>query len=196
MSEFTQFCNQQLLFRDALIKFDHTIWFPSLRGKFEEDVPGNWFICFVPDAWGRWKVNYGVHFGFLYSRPNSRHGAQIRLAIGVESPLKEQYKEAFKEEVISKAKTKDLNFSGFSMSAQKRKKLLEVDPVPLNSESWQNIMNKYIALKPIVEIIGIVSKEYYEKGAFDSLIQFKKKPITDGFNPYRPTQCTVTICYK
>lgn len=172
ISEFDLFYKQQALFKNALLEYDPEIWFPKLRGNFKEDVPGNWFICFVPNAWGKWKVNYGVHFGFLYSRANSNHPAQIRLATGVENPLKEQFKEAFKEEVISRIKIRKIEHSGFTLTAQKRKKLLEVDPVLFNSESWQKILHKYIALQPIVEIIGIVSMEYKGKGAFDSLIQF------------------------
>jgi hypothetical protein len=172
MSEFALFCKQQTLFKNALLEYDPTIWFPKLRGKFEEDVPSNWFICFVPTAWGYWKINYGVHFGFLYARANSKHPAQIRLAIGVENPMKEQFKEAFKEEVISRINTRKIEYSGFTLTAQKRKKLLEMDPVSFDSESWHKILQKYIVLHPIIDIIGVVSREYSRKGAFDPLIQF------------------------
>ena len=172
MSEFALFCEQQELFKNALLEFDSTIWFPKLRGNFEEDVPSNWFICFVPSAWGHWKVNYGVHFGFLYARANSKRPAQIRLAIGVENPMKEQFKESFKEEVISRIKTRKIEQSSYTLTAQKRKKLLEVDPVLFNSESWQNVLHKYISMQQVVEIIGKVSVEYQGKGAFDSTIEF------------------------
>lgn len=169
---FALFLDQQARFINALRAYDPTVWYPPLRGKFEEDVPGNWFICFVPAAWGRWKANYGVHFDLIYARTNTKLPERFRLAIGVESPLKEQHRQTFKEEVISRINAKKINHSDFTLTAMKRKKLLEAAPIPFGSESWRMVLDKYIALHPIVEVIGEVSREYSDRGAFDSLIQF------------------------
>jgi hypothetical protein len=66
ISKFDLFMDQQQRFHAALEEFDSTIWFPPPRGNFKKDNPGNWFICFVPASWGKWKgAIYGVHFGFL-----------------------------------------------------------------------------------------------------------------------------------
>lgn len=70
MSEFDLLKDQQRRFKQALIDCDPHIWFPTLRGNLEADNPGNWFICFVPGSWGKWKeAVYGVHFDFIYARP-------------------------------------------------------------------------------------------------------------------------------
>jgi hypothetical protein len=86
--------------------------------------------------------------------------------------MKEQFKESFKEEIISRIKTGKIEQSGYTLTAQKRKKLLEMDPVLFNSESCRNVLNKYISLQQVVEIIGKVSVEYQGNGAFDSTIEF------------------------
>lgn len=169
---FALFLDQQARFINALHAYEPTIWFPPLRGNFAEDVPGNWFICFVPAVWGRWKTNYGVHFDLIYARPKNKLPGRFRLAIGVESPLNEHHRQAFKEEVISRVKTKAINYSGFTLTAQKRKKLLEADPIPFDSDSWRIVLERYVALHPVVDIIGEVIREYSDRGAFDSLIEF------------------------
>jgi hypothetical protein len=173
MTDFALFLDQKDRFIKALSGYDTKVWYPPLRGKYEEDVPGNWFTCFVPEAWGHWKANYGVHFDLIYARAKNKLPVRFRLAIGVESPLKEQYRQAFKEEVISRIIAKKINYSGFSLTAMNRKKLLEADPIPFGTESWRIVLDKYIVLHPIVAIIGEVSKEYSEQGAFDSPIQFQ-----------------------
>jgi hypothetical protein len=169
---FTLFLDQQDRFINALREYDPTIWYPPLRGNFEEYVPGNWFICFVPADWGRWKANYGVHFDLIYARINTKLPERFRLAIGVESPLKEQHRQDFKEDVISRINARKINHSGFTLIAKKRKKLLEADPITFCSESWRIALDKYISLHSIVDVIGEVCREYSDHGAFDSLIQF------------------------
>jgi hypothetical protein len=170
---FTLFLDQQDRFINALRAYDPTVWFPPLRGKFSEDVIGkNWFICFVPAVWGRWKTNYGVHFDLIYARPGTELPQRFRLAIGVESPLNEHQRQAFKEDVISRVNAKEINRVGFTLTAQNKKKLLEADPIPLGSEAWRMVLDKYIALHPVVDVIGEVVKEYSDRGAFDCAIEF------------------------
>jgi hypothetical protein len=172
MSTFALFLDQQKQFINALRAHDPNTWFPPLRGKFEKDVPSNWFICFVPAVWGCWKGNYGVHFDLIYARSSTRLPERFRLAIGVENPLNEQHRQAFKEEVISRVNAKVIMHSGFILKAQKGKKLLETDPIPFNSESWQIALNKYFTLDSVVNVIGEVIREYSDRGAFDCAIQF------------------------
>jgi hypothetical protein len=171
-TDFSLFLDQQKRFAEALHEYDPSIWFPLLRGGFKEDQPGNWFICFVPSVWGRWKTNYGVHFDFIYARPSSKLPERFRLAIGVESPLDKQHRQTFKEEVISRINARSISHSGFVLVAQDRKKLLEVDPIPFGPESWRIALDRYIALRPVVHVIGEVSKEYLDSGAFDCPIEF------------------------
>jgi len=174
MTDFALFLDQQDRFIKALSEYDTTIWYPRLRGNFKEDQPSNWFICFVPKVWGYWKeANYGVHFDLICARAKNNLPVRFRLTIGVESPLKNQFIQAFKEEVISRITARNIDLSGFTLLAKKNKKLLEVNPIQFGTESWRIALDKYIALQPIVEIIGKVSREYSDKGAFDTLIQFK-----------------------
>lgn len=173
-SDFDLFLDQSNRFIKALSEYDTTIWYPRLRGKFEEDVPGNWFICFVPKVWGHWKsANYGVHFDLICARAKNKLPVRFRLVVGVESPLKEQYRQVFKEEIISRITARKLNLSGFTLEAKERKKLIEVDPIPFGPESWRIALDKYIGLHPIIEIIGEVSREYSDKEAFDIPIQYR-----------------------
>ena len=136
MSNFDLFQEQIKLFKIALSDYDNKIWYPLPRGKYEENVLHNWFTCFVPDSWGHWKGNYGVHFGLIYAQAKTKSNLpeRFRLTVGVESPLMEQYKQAFKEEVIYRNSAKKINQSSFTLIAMDRKKLLETDPIPFNSE--------------------------------------------------------------
>jgi hypothetical protein len=174
MSNFDLFQDQIKRFIKALRDYDNKIWYPTHRGKYEENVPKNWFTCFVPNAWGHWKGSYGVHFSLTYARAKTKSNLpeRFRLTIGVESPLKEEYKQAFKEEVISRISAKKINQSGITLIAMERKKLLETDPIPFNSESWRIALDKYIALRSIVDIIGEVIRKYSDKWESDDQIGF------------------------
>jgi hypothetical protein len=174
MSSFDLFQDQIRRFINALSDYDSKIWYPLHRGKYEENVPKNWFTCFVPDNWGHWIGNYGVHFGLIYAQAKTKSNLpeRFRFTIGVESPLKEQYIQPFKEEVISRISAKKIDQSCFTLIAMERKKLLETDPIPFNSESWQIALDKYIALRPIVEIIGEVNRKYFDKWESEALLRF------------------------
>lgn len=174
--DFNLFLDQEKKFIKALSEYDSNVWFPRMRGSYEENVPGNWFICFVPGAWGQWKTaNYGVHFDLIFAKAKDIPLKRFRLTIGVEKPFREEYRISFKEVVISRITKKMINTSGFTLKAKDRKKLLEADPIPFGPESWYMALEKYIVLKPIIDIIGEVSREYSEKGAFDSIIRFPEQ---------------------
>ena len=164
--KFAMFREQQKQFKLALENHDPNIWFPPLRGNFTEDNPANWFICFVPSSWGRWKENYGVHFGFIYARERASLPERIRLPIGVETPMKKSFQQEFKISVLSQVNAAKVAHSGFVLQAKERTKLLECDPIPFSGDSWKVTFERYIALQPVVEIIARVLKEYRNRGAF------------------------------
>jgi hypothetical protein len=174
ISKFDLFLDQQQRFHAALEKFDSTIWFPPPRGNFKNDYPGNWFICFVPASWGKWKgAIYGVHFGFLYAREYGDKPERFRLAVGVESPLKEQNRQSFKENVVTRINSKRIKQSGFILKTENRKKLLETEPIPFSTDSWQIALEKYIALSPVVDVVAQIIKEYSDKGAFELALELR-----------------------
>ncbi len=173
-SAFKLFYVQQELFSKALCEYDPSVWFPSLRGNFAEQDRGNWFIEFVPGAWGRWKSpRYGVHFDFICAPAKKDLPERFRLVIGVESPLKEQHRQVFKEDVIKQVRAKGIVQSGFVLQAENRKKLLEVtDIIPFDNQASKVAIEKYIALEPVVSVIAPLVREYYKQGAFDEEMKF------------------------
>jgi hypothetical protein len=172
MTKFDLFKDQQERFCSALQNYDSNIWFPAIRGNFKKDNPSNWFICFVPTSWGKWKgASYAVHFGYLYARPTRELPERFRLAIGVESPMRESMRQIFKEDVISRVSGNRITVPGM-LQAKMRTKLFEADPIPFSDQSWQISLERYIDLKPLVELIASVVREYNDNGAFDESIQF------------------------
>jgi hypothetical protein len=172
-SAFALFKDQQARLRNALCENDPTIWFPPLRGNFEQNVPGNWFICFVPGVWGRWQTrNYGVHFDFAYARPQNNLPERFRLVVGVECPLKAEFRQAFKEDVISKVNSKRIEQFGFVLQARERKKLLETDPIPVSIKAWEVAFDRYLSVQKIIPVIADLVKEYSDMGRFDTTIEF------------------------
>jgi len=172
-SAFALFKDQQARLSIALRDCDPTLWFPPLRGNFEPDAPGNWFICFVPGAWGRWRSrNYGVHFDFAYARARRDLPERFRLVVGVESPMKPAFRQAFKEAVISQVKEKGISQSAFVLQSKERTKLLEADPIPFNDKAWEVALGRYRSIQPVTSIIANVVKEYWTKEAFDTAMEF------------------------
>ena len=166
---FGLFNDQKDRFIKALIEYDLSIWFPNLRGQIKENDYNNWFIAFVPGAWGQWKgAVYGVHFDMIYSRVKDK----FRLCVGVENPMKYSFRQSFKENVISRIMKAGIIQSGFVLKAKDRVKLVEVDPIPFSPQSWQIIMERYIGLQSVITVIGEVVKEYYNHGAFDIYMDF------------------------
>ena len=130
--KFNLFKVQQERFCKALHDYDSNIWFPPIRGNFKIDTPSNWFIAFVPASWGKWKgASYGVHFGFLYGRPTREQPERFRLAIGVEYPMREPMRQAFKQEVVSMVSADKIAPLGI-FQAKTRTKLFEATPIPFN----------------------------------------------------------------
>ena len=139
---------------------------------------GLYALCLEPGAWGQWKTaNYGVHFDLIFAKAKKKNmlPKRFRLTIGVEKPFREEYRQSFKKEIESRIIKKKIDKSRFNLQTEKRGKFLETDPIPFGPESWHMALEKYIALKPIIDIIGEVSREYSEKGAFDSVIQFPEQ---------------------
>lgn len=172
MDNFSLFIEQKTRLVEALKLIDHKVWFPVLRGNYQKANPGNWFICFIPQEWGYWKNNYGIHFSFTYGRAHKGLPEGFKLNIGVEKPLQEEYHQSFKEEVIVQMNHLHVGRRDYLLQARPRTKLLEADPIPFNQNGWQIAMQRYEALQPIIEIIGTTIREYYGKGAFEGSVQF------------------------
>lgn len=170
---FLLFKEQVTLFRKALDDLDQGIWFPRLRGNMTPDNPGNWFIAFVPSAWGHWNdAVYGVHFDFMYAPQRGTKAERIRLAIGVELPMKQPFRRPFKEGVAATVASLGIAPSAFTLSTMDRTKMLEVDPIPFNADSWRVAMDRYDSLQPIIAVVAEVVREYDFRGAFSIPIQF------------------------
>lgn len=171
---FQLFNEQQQRFSDALREYDPQIWFPPLRGGFKVDNPANWFIGFVPSEWGRWKgATFGVHFDFIYARSTANRPESFRLAVGVEVPMIEQFRQGFKEDVIEGINASGISQAGYTLKAENRKKLLECDAIPFGRDSWQIAADRYVSLKPTVEVIGQLIREYVARGAFSTAMTFR-----------------------
>jgi hypothetical protein len=170
---FKLFIEQQALLSKALLEVDPHTWFQLLRGNFKEAHRGNWFICFVPSSWGRWRGGtYGVHFDFVYARARQGLPQRFRLAVGVESPLRRERWQKFKEDVIDRARARGIDQTGFVLRAKERTKLLEADPIPFDGQAWRATMERYAALEPVIAIIADLINEYYRAGAFAVDMEF------------------------
>lgn len=174
MTDYNYFREQIDLFVKALKEYDKSVWFPPIRGNYDPDVKSNWFIPFVPEVWGYWKtINYGVHFDLIYAVAKGNLPKRFRLTIGVENPFIEKYRQSFKEEVITRVRTNRIDTTGFLLEAENRKKLLEANPIRCDQEAWKAALERYKSLKPVINLIGEVSREYYQKGAFNTHIEFR-----------------------
>jgi hypothetical protein len=91
------------------------------------------------------------------------------LVIGAETFVRASECQAFKEDVISKVDARGIVFSGFFLQARPWKKLMETDPndpILFNNESWRIALERYKALQPLVEVIAVVTRQYYDRDAF------------------------------
>lgn len=130
----------------------------------------NWFVVFIPNKWGIFKRGgFGIHFGFIYCRDKKTNIEYIRLPVGVEKPLKNEYHKQFKLDVV-----KTLNHKGIKMPECRiwpdvgfgRAKLIEPEPIVLGSNSWEKVLNKYIVLGEFVDVVANTIRQYYDKKCF------------------------------
>ena len=117
-------------------------------------------------------LTYGVHFDFAYARARQGLPQRFRLAVGVESPLRRERWQKFKEDVIDRARAGGIDQAGFVLKARERTKLLESDPIPFDRQAWRAAMERFRKLQPVVAIIAEVIKEYCRSGAFSVEMEF------------------------
>jgi len=141
------------------------------------DNPGNWFIMFAPMEWGRFIHGFsGIHYTFAYRQ--ERNGSEyVRLSLGVEKPLKSEFKKDFKIDVISLIKSKGLHFTEqFDLwpdaGVQKGTKLLETR-TPLNENAWKEIFDRYLSLDTFNDLVGEVIRRYNIEGKFTEKLSFR-----------------------
>jgi len=142
---------------------------PSIEFKFEKDPKDtdafrrNPFFMFYP---GCWKASSnqlsGVHFGF-YVR-----GEYARLSVGVESPIRDAFKDRFKDEIAKELKQRQLDLSEFDIwpnagQTGKKVKLLEV-VFQFDSEAWQKAIHYYKKLDGFISIVAEKINEFKKSG--------------------------------
>lgn len=174
VESFTRFSDQKEHFIEAIKECDPDLWFPSDRGSLQLEKPGNWFVSFVPNSWGHWKGKmYGVHFAFIYARSRKGLPEGMRLAVGVEKPMRESERQLFKESVIARIEEKGLLLTnGITIQATPQKKLLDSGLLPFADDPWRVAIERYVRLRPVVAIIAEKMKEFHDRGAFDTLLTF------------------------
>ena len=89
----------------------------------------NWVVCWIPHKWGVFKqTSAGVHFAFLYYRDRKCGIEYIRFPVGVEKPLKTEFHEIFKTEVVENLKQRNVSLTDCRLWPDpgfRRAKLLE-----------------------------------------------------------------------
>ena len=140
------------------------------------DNPSNWFIMFAPMEWGKFRHGFsGIHYTFAYRQERTGH-EYVRLSVGVEKPLKPEYKQNFKIDVLDLIKSKGLHLPdefNFWPEAGVRKgtKLLETR-VPLNGDAYKNVFTRYASLEKFNNIVAELIKRYDKEDKFTEKLTF------------------------
>ena len=187
---FKQFQKQTGLFMEALGKIEPPVRITVDGCNVRPDNPGNWFSGFSPISWGRkigsglgsgFGAGTGVGYGFIYAR--DIHGNDfMRVAIGLENPLKWEFRDEFRKEVSVAIATQkppippncriwpDTKFDNFRFRGTS---LLECQPIPLGNNIWIDALYNYSILnKKYNELVAQLLRRYYEQGAFSVELDF------------------------
>jgi hypothetical protein len=136
----------------------------------------NWFIGFVPKKWGVFKAGwFGIHFGFASHRDRKTGLQSVRFNVGVEKPLKAEFRDEFKKDVVNSLKRRNINLPGCAIWPDvgfRGAKLIETELVELESDSWQKVLNRYQSMGEFVQVVEDVIKEYYNRGCFSAHLDF------------------------
>jgi hypothetical protein len=142
---------------------------PNTKFKREKDPKDvdefrkNPYFMFYP---AEWEISprqmSGVHFSF-YVR-----GEYARLSVGVESPMRDQYKEKFKLEVVEELKRCQVKLSEFDIwpdagQTKRKAKLLEVT-FPFDNYSCHKAIGYYRKLDAFISIVSEKIKEFKKNG--------------------------------
>jgi hypothetical protein len=146
------------------------------------EKPGNWFIMFAPSTWGSFKRGFsGVHYIFAYYCERITRQEFVRLSLGVEKPLKNEFKGQFKMDVVESVRSRRLPLpecdlwpkAGLRGSA----KLLETR-VPLSTDTAREMLSRYSRLDEFNGLVAEIIERYNDEGKFTELLTFPVQPIT------------------
>ena len=113
----------------------------------------------------------GVHLAFIYFVDKKTQVEYVRLSVGVEKPIPDEYKKQFKNEVVKDLRQRKVNLSEFDVwpnaGARKDKvKLLEVR-FPLDNNSWKRAIEYYKKLDSFVSIVSEKIVDFKKRGYFE-----------------------------
>lgn len=136
----------------------------------------NWFIGFVPKSWGVFKAGwFGIHFGFAYHRDRKTGIEYVRFPVGVEKPLKPEFHDEFKRDVVESLKEQNFNLPGCAIWPDvgfRGRKLIEPALVELGTDTWEKMLNQYLTLGEFVQVVADVIKEYHSRDCFTAPLNF------------------------
>lgn len=135
-----------------------------------------WFFAFYPPGWEKStitiagkRLGFGVQFAFIYYFDRRSAKEYVRLAVGVESPLKDNYKTLFKDEVVREFQSFKKDFSEFEFwpnaGVHRGGKLFEIK-IPLSSNTWLEALECYKRLGPFINIVSNKILDFRQKGYF------------------------------
>lgn len=167
------FKNQKNLFVKEL-KDDFNVHFILNWKNVDIGKRSNWFICWVPLKWGIPKKGFGIHYDFKYYR--DRNGVEfVRMPVGIENPLKPEFREDFKREVIDQLTQQNLKVENCRLwpdAGFQGAKLLEPEPIALNRDTYKIMIKLYSSLSKFNIEVGEVVRQFYNRDCFSSPLTF------------------------
>jgi hypothetical protein len=131
---------------------------------------GNWFIMFAPSHWGKIANGFsGIHYSLQYYNDKESNKEYVRLSVGVEKPLVEEYRDSFKKDVVMLIKKRGIELPMFDVWPAAGiilgKKLIETRS-SFNALAWKGILGKYLLLEQFNGAVGEIIRKYNERGCF------------------------------
>jgi hypothetical protein len=181
-SSYRRFKDQKNRFVDALLRaYPHTRLLLNWNDVSLEKT-GNWFIMFAPNEWGSFKKGFsGVHYTFAYRCEKITSQEFVRLSVGVEKPLRNDFKDQFKMDIVELVKSKKLLLPEFDLwpnaGIRVGVKLLETQ-VLLNTKTANEILCRYSHLDEFNQLVTGIIKRYNGEGKFTEQLIFPAQPGT------------------
>jgi len=95
--------------------------------------------------------------------------------VGVENPLKHEFRENFKREIIDQLNQQHVNIQNCRLWPDvgfRGVKLIEPDPIILNKDTSQKAIQQFSNLSKFNNVVGEVIRKYYNMNCFSSLLSF------------------------
>lgn len=132
----------------------------------------NWWLVYYPPGWEESrhfidsdKTAFGISQSFAYFYDKKNDGEYIRFHVSVESPIKDEYKDKFKERVLNDVNNRDIDISDYEIwpyaGIQKGGKLIE-KKILFKEGVWNDVLNEYKRLREFNAVVRDVIKEYRE----------------------------------